>query len=134
MKTAIMYAPKHQKLDRTAKELGNALEQHGHTVEYVHVARTDRPLSIGKYDFVYLGSVTEGFFGTKIPTEVSEFIRQIRGFQSVKSAAFIPWKIVGATKGLRALMKILEQAVSQVMDFEVIKSSADAQALAGRLK
>ncbi len=134
MKTAIIYDPQQQKLENMAQELGNALKQEGHSVEYHHIARMDRPLNVGKYDVVYLGSVTKGVFGTKIPVEISEFIRQCRGFQSVKSAAFIPWRIVGTTKGLRTLMAVLEQAGSQVMDFEVVKNADDAKALASRLK
>ncbi len=134
MKIAIIYSPQHKKLENVAKTLGKSLEHKGHRVEYLHIARTERPLSVGKYDVVYFGSVTEGFFGAKIPVDVSEYIRQCRGFQSVKSVAFIPSKFFGTTKGLRRLMGILESAGSQVMDFEVIGGTADAEALAERLR
>lgn len=134
MKVAIIYSPQHKKLEKAAKELGKTLESRGHHVDHLHIARTDRPLSVARYDFVYLGSVMEGIFGGKIPAEVSGFIKQYRGFQNTKSAAFSVKRLFGNTKGLRRLMAVLEHMGSQVMDFEVIGSSADAEALASRLK
>lgn len=138
MRVAIIYSPQHRKLEDVAKTLGKVLEKGGHRVEYVHIQRTDRPLSLGKYDFVYLGSVMEGTFGGKIPLEVSDYIKQCRGFQSTKSAAFVIKRLLfgsfGNNKGTKRLMALLESMGSQVMDFQVIGSKADSEALGKRLK
>ena len=134
MKVAIIYSPKHRKLEAAAKNLGQTLEKNGHRVDYIHVEKSDRPASVTRYDFVYLGSVPEGTFGGKVPIEVSEYVKQCRGFQSVKSAAFMTKGLMFNAKGLRRLMGVLESAGSMVMDFQTITSNADAIALANRLR
>ncbi len=134
MKVAIMYSPQHQKLELAARTLGRKLESSGHRVEYLPIAKTDRPKSVRSYDFVYLGSVAEGTFGGKIPVEVSEYIKQCRGFEHTKSGAFMLKRLMGNSKGLRRLMGVLESTGSMVMDFQLIGSHTDAEALAKRLK
>lgn len=135
MKVAIIYSPHHGKLEVTAKILGQTLEGEGHRVDYLHVGKSDRPPNVGKYDFVYLGSVAEGTFGGKVPTEVSEYIKQCRGFQNTKSAAFMIQRLIGFnSKGLRRLMGVLEQMGSMVMDFQLISRKSDAEILGKRLR
>ncbi len=135
MKVAIVYSPKHGKLEVAAKTLGKTLEDRGHHVEYLHISKTDRPPNFGRYDFVYLGSVAEGTFGGKVPTEVSDYIKQCRGFQSSKSAAFMMKRLFSFnTKGLRRLMAVLESMGSQVMDFELISRKSDVESLGKRLR
>jgi len=129
-----MYSPKHRKLEAFAKVLGQALEKGGHRVDYVHIEKTDRPANVNRYDYVYLGSVPEGTFGGKVPVEVSEFVKQCRGINNAKSAAFMTKGLMFNTKGLRRLMEVLESAGSLVMDFQLITSNADAEHLAQRLK
>jgi menaquinone-dependent protoporphyrinogen IX oxidase len=134
MKVAIIYSPKHQKLEAVAKVLGQTLQKDGHLVDYVHVGKSDRPVSIRRYDFVYLGSVAEGTFGGKVPVEVSEFVKQCRGFEHVKSAAFMLKRILFNAKGLRRLMAVLESVGSVVVDFQIVGHTSDAELLAKRLK
>lgn len=135
MKVAIMYSPKPPKLESIAKLLGQAFSAGGHSVDYVQIAKTDRPVNVNRYDLVCLGSVSEGSFGGKIPLEVSEFIKQCRGIQNVKSAAFLLKRGIGFNdKGLRRLMGILESEGSLVMDFQLIAGQHDTEALAKRLK
>ena len=134
MKVAIIYSPKHKKLEAAAKNLGQTLEKNGHRVDYMRIEKSDRPFSVTRYNFVYLGSAPEGTFGGKVPVEVSEYVKQCRGFQSVKSAAFMLKGLMFNAKGLRRLMGVLESAGSIVMDFQTISSNADAIALANRLK
>ena len=134
MKVAVIYSPKHKKLEAYAKVLGQSLEKGGHRVDYVLIAKNDRPVSVNRYDYVYVGSVPEGTFGGKVPVEVSEYIKQCRGIQNAKSAAFMTKGLMFNTKGLRRLMETLESAGSLVMDFQLIVSNADAERLAQRLK
>jgi flavorubredoxin len=134
MKVAVMYSPKHKKLEAFAKVLGQSLEKGGHRVDYVHIEKNDRPVSVNRYDYVYLGSVPEGTFGGKIPIEVTEFVKQCRGIQHAKSAAFMTKGLMFNTKALRRLMEVLESTGSLVMDFQLIISNTDAERLAQRLK
>jgi flavodoxin len=135
MKIAIIYAPQHGKLEVAAKTLGQTLESGGHRVDYLHIGKSDRPPSVRRYDFVYLGSVAEGTFGGKVPTEVSEYIKQCRGFQNTKSAAFMMKRLIGFnSKGLRRLMGVLEHMGSVVMDFQLISRKSDAEILGKRLR
>ncbi len=134
MKVAVVFSPKHKKLEGFAKILGQSLEKGGHHVDYVLIEKSDRPVSMNRYDYVYLGSVPEGTFGGKVPVEVSEFIKQCRGIQKPKSVAFMTKGLMFNTKGLRRLMETLENAGSLVMDFQLIVSNADAERLAQRLK
>lgn len=136
MKVAIMYAPTPQSLEQSARALGRALEENGHRVEYLPMGKNDRPRSMKTYDFFYLGSVAEGVFGSKIPAAVAEYLKQLRGVEGTKSAAFLMKSALGLgnTKGLRRLMGILESAGSMVMDFQLIGGQADCDALAQRLK
>ncbi len=134
MKVAVIYSPKHKKLEAYAKVLGQSLQKGGHLVDYVLIAKNDRPVSVNRYDYVYVGSVPEGTFGGKVPVEVSEYIKQCRGIHNAKSAAFMTKGLMYNTKGLRRLMETLESAGSLVMDFQLIVSNADAERLAQRLK
>ncbi len=134
MRVAIIYSPQHRKLEGAAKALGKTLESSGHRVDYLHISRSDRPLSLRKYDVVYLGSVMEGTFGGKIPMEISDYIKQCRGLQNSKSAAFVLKRMFGNNKGTKRLMTLLESMGSQVMDFQVISGKADSEALGKRLK
>ena len=134
MKVAVMFSPKQKKLEGFAKVLGQALEKGGHHVDYVLIEKSDRPVSVNRYDYVYLGSVPEGSFGGKIPVEVTEFVKQCRGIQNAKSVAFMTKGLMFNTKALRRLMETLESAGSLVMDFQLIISNADAERLAQRLK
>lgn len=134
MKIAVLYSPRHKKLEGFAKVLGQNLEQGGHHVDYVHIQKSDRPQSVNRYDYVYLGSVQEGTFGGKVPVEVTEFIKQCRGIQNAKSVAFMTKSLMFNTKGLRRLMETLESAGSLVMDFQLVVSNADTERLAKRLK
>ena len=110
------------------------MEKGGHHVDYVHIEKSDRPMSVNRYDYVYLGSMPEGTFGGKIPIEVTEFVKQCRGIQNAKSVAFMTKGLMFNTKGLRRLMEVLESAGSLVMDFQIIISNADAERLAQRLQ
>lgn len=134
MKVAIIYSPTHRKLEAVAKVLGQTLQKDGHLVDYVHVEKSGRPVSMRRYDFVYLGSVAEGTFGGKVPVAVSEFVKQCRGFEHAKSAAFMLKRMLFNAKGLRRLMAVLESAGSVVMDFQTIGHPSDAELLAKRLK
>jgi len=135
MKTAVIYSPQHRKLEIAAKTLGKTLENGGHRVDYLHIGKEDHPPNVRRYNFVYVGSVAEGTFGGKVPAKVSDYIKQCRGFQSTKSAAFMIKRLVGFnSKGLRRLMGVLEQMGSQVMDFQIISRKSDAESLGKRLR
>ncbi len=136
MKVAIMYSPKHQKLDQFAKTLGRALEQQGHRVEHLPFGQNDRTRSLRNFDFLYVGSVTEGLLGSKIPADVTESLKQCRGIEGMHSGAFLMKSAFGFgnAKGLRRLMGILESLGSIVMDFQLIRGQSDCDALAKRLK
>jgi flavorubredoxin len=133
MKVAVIYSPKHKKLESFAKILGQALGKGGHHVDYIHIAKSDRPISVNRYDFVYLGSVPEGTFGGKVPVEVTEFVKQCRGIQNARSAAFMTKGLMFNTKGMRRLMETLESAGSLVVDFQLMTGKTDAERLAERL-
>ena len=134
MKVAIIYSVKYPKLESAAKALGKTLERGGHHVEYLQLTRAERPPNLGKYDFVYVGSIAEGSLGGKVPTEVGEYLKQCRGLQNVKSAAFMLKRVWGNVKGLKRLMGVLESTGSQVMDFQTIGTEADAERLGKRLR
>jgi menaquinone-dependent protoporphyrinogen IX oxidase len=136
MKIAIIYSAQHGKLDSAAKALGKTLENGGHHVDYYHIGKSERPPNVGRYDFVYVGSIAEGMFGGKVPSEVSEYLKQCHGFQHCKSAAFMLKGMFhfAHNKGLKKLMGILESMGSPVMDFQTITQSSNAERLGKRLK
>jgi len=134
MKVGIIYSAQHRKLENIAKALGKTLEHGGHRVDYLHISRNDRPPNVRNYDVVYLGSITEGTFGGKIPGKVSDFIKQCRGFQNSKTATFIVKRIFGNNKGMKRMMALLESMGSRVTDFQIIGGKADIEALGNRLK
>lgn len=134
MKIGIIYLPQPRQVEQIARNLGRTLEKKGHQVEYIPINTQERPSSLRKYDFIYLGSLAEGFFGGKIPTTVRDFVRQCRGLENSKSAAFLLKRIFGNTKGMKRLMAVLESMGSQVLDFQVISRNSDIEALADRLR
>jgi flavodoxin len=134
MKIGIIYAPQPRHLEQTARNLGRTLEKKGHQVEYLAMGSQDRSASLRKYDFLYLGSVAEGFLGGKIPDTVKDYVKQCRGLENSKSAAFLLKRLFGNTKGMKRLMAVLESMGSQVLDFQVIGGNSDIEALADRLR
>lgn len=136
MKVAILYSPKHHKLEESAKFLGRTLEEQGHRAELLPFGQSDRPHNLRSYDFLYLGSVAEGMLGSKIPMDVTESLKSCRGIEGMHSGAFLMKTSLGFgnTKGLRRLMGILEGQGSIVMDFQLIHGQSDCAALARRLK
>lgn len=134
MRVAIIYASCNEPLDRTAKLLGKTIEQKGHQVDYLLIGQGNQLPNFRRYNFVYLGSISEGLFSGKIPTEIAEYLKQCHGLQGSKSAAFLMKRRFGNnTKGLKKLMGILESLGSQVMDFQVINTLSDAETLGKRL-
>ena len=136
MKVAILYSPKHQKLEQSAKFLGRALEEQGHRVELLPFGQSDRSHNLRNYDFLYLGSVAEGILGSKIPADVTESLKSFRGIDGMHSGAFLMKTALGFgnTKGLTRLMGLLESQGAIVMDFQLIHAQSDCAALAKRLK
>ncbi|GAK54491.1 hypothetical protein U14_05777 [Candidatus Moduliflexus flocculans] len=136
MKVAILYSPKHQKLEESAKFLGRALEEQGHRAELLPFGQSDRSHNLRSYDFLYLGSVAEGIIGSKIPADVVEALKPYRGLEGIHSGAFLLKSAFGFgnTKGLTRLMGLLESQGSIVMDFQLIQRQSDCTALAKRLK
>lgn len=134
MKIGIIYAAQPRQLEQTARNLGRTLEKKGHQVEYLAIGTQERATNMRKYDYIYLGSVTEGFFGGKIPEPVKDYVKQCRGLENSKSAAFLLKRFFGNTKGMKRLMAVLESMGSQVLDFQVIGGNSDIEALVGRLR
>jgi menaquinone-dependent protoporphyrinogen IX oxidase len=98
MKIGIMYAAQPRQLEQTARTLGRTLEKKGHQVEYMAMGSQDRAANMRKYDYIYLGSVAEGFFGGKIPEPVKDYVKQCRGMENSKSAAFLLKRFFGIPK------------------------------------
>ena len=134
MKIGIMCAMQPRQLEQTVRMLGRTLEKKGHQVEYLAIGTQDRAINMRKYDYIYLGSVTEGFFGGKIPEAVKDYVKQCRGLENSKSAAFLLKRFFGNTKGMKRLMAVLESMGSQVLDFQVIGGNSDIEALVNRLR
>jgi menaquinone-dependent protoporphyrinogen IX oxidase len=133
MRALILYSTANGAIQNAAQNLSQGLEQNNWQVQML-TTEGSGPINVIPYDLVCVGSPVVGAFGGKVATDVSEAISRCNRLDGKKTIAFVTPKIFGTDKSLRALMGLLESQGANVFDFQAIRSSADAGAVAQRAR
>lgn len=111
MRVCILYAPAskgNEKMKAIAKALSEGISAQGHIVDVL-----DMTLEGGKivsyYDYLIIGTESPTFFGGKIPSSVSGFLKNAGTLVGKRCMAFITKGGVRSMKTLQTLMKVMEK-------------------------
>ena len=134
MRALISYSPSHPKLKGLAEGIAKGLEGQGNSVEVMEVSVSDRPVSMGMYDLLIVGSPSLGFLGGKVADDIVVFIRRCSRLEGKKVAAFVPAGGFGTSKSLTALMKLAETQGAIVVDFAALGNEKHARTFGSKFR
>jgi menaquinone-dependent protoporphyrinogen IX oxidase len=136
MKVCVLYAPatkENGKIKEIAKALCEGIASQGHIVDVF-----DMTLETGKivsyYDYLVIGTEATTFFGGKIPTSVSSFLKGAGSISGKRCLAFITKGGVRSMKTLQNLMRTMESEGMYLKKSELISKTDYARAVGKHLK
>jgi menaquinone-dependent protoporphyrinogen IX oxidase len=131
-----LYAPatkENGKIKEIAKALCEGIASQGHIVDVF-----DMTLETGKivsyYDYLVIGTEATTFFGGKIPTSVSSFLKGAGSISGKRCLAFITKGGVRSMKTLQNLMRTMESEGMYLKKSELISKTDYARAVGKHLK
>lgn len=128
MRALIIYSGSTARMKAIVQAISSAIRKGGNDVEEVIAEQRGGGISsLYIYDLVYIGSPILGFWGGKFPESLASYIKKCSGLEGKKTAVFVTPRIIGITRTLRRIMKILEEKGSIVMAFRTIKSLSEAK-------
>ncbi len=107
--------------------ISSAIQSKGDEVKEVKAERSGEVTSLFIYDLVYVGSPVLGFWGGKFPEPLASYIKNSSGLEGKKTAVFVTPRVIGVTRTLRRIMKLLEGKGSIVIAFRTIKNLPQAK-------
>jgi len=136
MRVCVLYAPAakgNEKMKAIAKALSEGISAQGHLVDVF-----DMTLEAGKivsfYDYLIIGTESPTFFGGKIPTSVSGFLKSAGSISGKRCMAFITKGGLRSMKTLQVLMKAMEKEGMFLKKSEVISKVDFAKAVGKHLQ
>ncbi|MGQ9628835.1 MAG: hypothetical protein ACUVXI_00795 [bacterium] len=127
MNILILYYSKDRRLEALAHGIKRGAESSGNRVSLRRIDDDTPPKSLSSYQMVFVGSPVIKTFRATIPNAVKEAIEQWKPWTRRSIVAFVPSKLIGANRGIRALMSCLEKQGAMVNDFMVLGSIAQAE-------
>ena len=134
MRVAIVFmAPKNRdRMLNLARALGRGIESQNHQVDILDGAReVNAKLTI--YQYIAVGTESISTFGGKIPEQVGKFLSSAGQVGGKRSFGFVPKSMLGATRALFRLMKVMESEGMYLKSSEVIQSEIEAEEIGKRL-
>ena len=136
MKVCILFASATKETQRI-KSIANALSEgvasQGHQVDVI-----DMNLDMGKkvsfYDYLIFGTEATSFWGGKISTTVSQFLKTAGTVSGIRSMGFISKGGIRSMKSLQALMKTMEHEGLFLKKSEIITKADYARAVGKHLQ
>jgi len=136
MRVCVLYAPvakNNEKMKAIANALSEGISAQGHLVDVF-----DMTLEAGKivsfYDYLIIGTESPTFFGGKIPTSVSGFLKSAGSISGKRCMAFITKGGLRSMKTLQVLMKAMEKEGMFLKKSEVISKVDFAKAVGKHLQ
>lgn len=136
MKVCVLYASaskESQKIKAIAKALAEGVSSLGHQVDVI-----DMNLDMGKkvsfYDYLILGTEATSFWGGKIPSSVSQFLRSAGTVSGIRCMGFISKGGVRSMKTLQSLMKTMEHEGLFLKKSEIVTKVDYARAVGKHLQ
>jgi len=127
LRALIIYSGSTARMKAIVQAISSAIRKGGNDVDEAKVGQGQSITSLYVYDLVYIGSPVLGFWGGKFPESLASYIKSCSGLEGKKTAAFVTPRIIGTTRTLRRIMKVLEEKGSIVMAFRTIKSLSEAK-------
>lgn len=134
MRALVCYSVSYPKLKTLAEGIAKGLETRGHSCELLEVRSSSRPVSMGMYDLLIVGSPSLGFFGGRVDDEISGFVDKCSRLEGKKAAAFVPSGGFGSSKSLTTLMKAVEKQGAIVVDFAALAGAKEAIAFGAKFR
>jgi len=107
--------------------ISSVIQSKGDEVKEVKAERGGGVMSLFIYDLIYVGSPVLGFWGGKFPEPLASYIKNSSGLEGKKTAVFVTPRVIGVTRTLRRIMKLLEGKGSIVIAFRTIKNLPQAK-------
>ncbi len=127
MRALLIYSGSTARMKAIVQAISSAIRKGGNDVDQVKVGQGESITSLYIYDLVYIGSPVLGFWGGKFPESLASHIKSCSGLEGKKTAVFVTPRIIGTTRTLRRIMKVLEEKGSIVMAFRTTKSLSEAR-------
>ena len=129
MNVAIVYIGRdrqNQKLEDIARALAKGLSTQGHDCTVLNGWNdTDKRLTY--FDYVVVGTESDGLLSAKIPSQVKQYLR-ISGAAGKRSLGFII-KTLRSGKTLSNLMKAMESEGMMLNCSDIIRNTRDAESV-----
>ena len=126
MRAIVIYSGQSPRMKAIVQAISSAIRKSGNDVEEVRAEQGEGISSLYIYDLIYVGSPVLGFWGGKFPKSLTLYIKKCSGLEGKKAAVFVAPRIIGVTRTLRRIMKVLEEKGSIVTAFRAIKNLSQA--------
>ncbi len=126
MKNILIIFSKENKISGYAEDLRKGAESNGNRVTLKETDNRGELITCHPYDVVIVGSKIEGFFDSKIPGVMKQYLARMKRTEGKKAIAFINHKLIGTSKGVRKLMGVMESEGFIVKDFRAFSSGKEA--------
>ncbi len=135
MRVAVVFfsGSRRDRIADIARGLVASIERDGHHVDLID-GDHDVSKKLTPYEYIAVGAEGISFFGGKIRPRIREFLSSSGMIGGKKSFAFTAPKLLGTHKVLRSLMNAMEHEGMFIRHSQVIRSRAEADVVAGRLK
>lgn len=127
MRVLIVYSGPSKRMQAIVKAISSAIQSKGDEVKEVKAERGGGVMSLFIYDLIYVGSPVLGFWGGKFPEPLASYIKNLSGLEGKKTAVFVTPRVIGVTRTLKRIMKLLEEKGSIVIAFRTIKNLPQAK-------
>jgi len=133
LRVIIIYSGESKSMEAIVQAMGSSIQAMGHEVQQVKAEKSARIESLFLYDLVYVGSPVLGFWGGKFSEPLASYLKKCSGLEGKKIAVFVIPKLLGVSKALKRIMKLLEEKGSIVIAFQSIKNLSEARDFGKRL-
>ncbi len=115
-----------------ASGLAEGIQTQGHDVELIDIKR-DSGKIISYFDYIVVGTSATTFWGGKISSRVSDFLKQSGTVSGKRSFAFISKKGIRKGKTLQALMRVMESQGMYLTFSDILSNRSFAKEVGKRL-
>ena len=128
MRALIVYSGQSRRIQAIVEAISSVIQSKGDEVKEVKAERgSGATTSLFIYDLVYVGSPVLGFWGGKFPEPLASYIKNSSGLEGKKTVVFVTPRVIGVTRTLKRIMKLLEEKGSIVIAFRTIKNLPQAK-------
>ena len=134
MRVAVVYFRNgSEKVRNIATSMARGIESQGHQVSLVD-AETESDTRLSIYEYIVLGTSSDSFFSSKIPSRISEYLKNAGKVSGTKSYAFLVKSGLFASKSIHLLMKSMEAEGMFLKISDLIATPEEAELIGKKLQ